>query len=73
VTWARARPLLSIAPAALPLAAALAVAFTWAGLALGFYSPYPISFLISALAFVAYLGVSAWQGLRSAPRSRQAA
>lgn len=42
---------------ALALSAALALAFTWAGLTLAFYTPYPVSFLISTLAFLTYLAV----------------
>ncbi len=41
--------------AALALSAALALAFTWIGLTIAFYTPYPASFLISALAFGTYL------------------
>lgn len=41
--------------AALALSAALALAFVWVGLTLAFYTPYPVSFLISALAFCTYL------------------
>ncbi|HEU5368827.1 MAG TPA: metal ABC transporter permease [Ktedonobacterales bacterium] len=40
---------------ALALSAALALAFTWIGLAIAFYTPYPASFLISTLAFGTYL------------------
>lgn len=40
---------------ALALSAGLALAFTWVGLTIAFYTPYPVSFLISALAFCAYL------------------
>jgi zinc/manganese transport system permease protein len=40
---------------ALALSAALALAFVWVGLTLAFYTPYPVSFLISALAFCTYL------------------
>lgn len=43
------------------LSAGLALLFTWVGITIGFYTPLPISFLISALAFVAYLGVVGWQ------------
>jgi small-conductance mechanosensitive channel len=35
------------------LSALLAVAFTWIGLTIGFYSPDPVSFLISGLALLA--------------------
>jgi zinc/manganese transport system permease protein len=48
---------------ALWLSALLAVSFTWAGLALGFYAPYPIGFVISAIAFGSYTGVVVWQRL----------
>lgn len=46
---------------ALLVSALLALAFTWTGLTIGFYAPYPISFLISTLAFVAYVAVVIWQ------------
>jgi zinc/manganese transport system permease protein len=49
---------------ALWLSAALSLTFVWAGLIIGFYAPYPVSFLISTLAFVAYVTVIAWQRLR---------
>ncbi|HEY4386649.1 MAG TPA: metal ABC transporter permease [Ktedonobacteraceae bacterium] len=38
----------------LVLAAGLAVAFTWLGIAIGFYTGYPSSICISLLAFVSY-------------------
>ena len=41
--------------AALGLAAGLAVAFTWIGIAIGFYTGYPSSVCISLLAFVSYV------------------
>lgn len=40
---------------ALALSAGLALTFTWAGLTIAFYTSYPVSFLISALAFFTYL------------------
>ncbi len=43
--------------AALVLAGALALGFTWAGLLLAFYIPLPVSFFISALACGAYIAV----------------
>lgn len=49
---------------ALFLSATLALAFTWVGLTIGFYAPYPISFTISTLAFVTYVAVVVWQRLR---------
>jgi zinc/manganese transport system permease protein len=45
--------------AALTLSAALAILITWASLALAFYTPYPVSFYVTTLAFVLYLGVRA--------------
>jgi zinc/manganese transport system permease protein len=44
---------------ALALSAALAVLFTWIGLTIGFYTPYPVSFLITTLAFAAYVATVA--------------
>jgi zinc/manganese transport system permease protein len=40
---------------ALALAVVLALAFTWGGLTVAFYSPYPVSFFITTFAFAAYL------------------
>jgi zinc/manganese transport system permease protein len=45
--------------AALALSAALAILITWASLALAFYTPYPVSFYVTTLAFLLYLGVRA--------------
>ena len=42
---------------ALALAAGLAVALTWLGIATGFYTGYPSSVCISLLAFVSYVAV----------------
>jgi zinc/manganese transport system permease protein len=33
----------------------LALLFTWVGLAIAFYSPHPVSFFITSLAFATYL------------------
>jgi zinc/manganese transport system permease protein len=46
-----ARPAVSFA-----LAIGLALAITWLGLAIAYYSPYPVGFWITTIAFVAYLG-----------------
>ena len=54
---------------ALFLGALLALLFTWIGLFIAFYLPYPVSFVISALAFIVYLGVIA--GARLASRNSQ--
>ncbi len=50
-----ARRLVTRPFAALALSAGLALLFVWVGLTLAFYTPYPVSFLISALAFCTYL------------------
>ena len=63
--------------AAIALSAALAIAFVWLGLTLAFYTPYPTSFFITALAFATFLLVvllerlrRAAEGLLRAPRGR---
>ncbi len=55
---------------ALFLSAGLSLAFVWIGLIIGFYAPYPVSFLISTLAFVTYVAVVTWQWLSTASLSR---
>jgi len=50
---------------ALFLSAALALVITWAGLTMAFYLSYPVSFDISALGFVVYLVVLAYQRVRA--------
>jgi zinc/manganese transport system permease protein len=61
--------------AALALAVGLAVAFTWLGIAMGFYTGYPSSVCISLLAFGGYVAVvgggRAWGGFRTLLRRRQ--
>ena len=37
------------------LSAALAVLFTWAGLAVAYYLPYPVGFFITTIAFTSYM------------------
>ena len=54
-----ARPGMAIA-----LSVLLALLFTWAGLFISFYLPYPVSFFITTLAFVTYLVVRLWIYLR---------
>jgi zinc/manganese transport system permease protein len=39
---------------AVALAAGLAVLFTWLGLAVAYFTPYPVGFFITTLAFAAY-------------------
>jgi zinc/manganese transport system permease protein len=52
--------------AAIVLSAGLAIAFVWLGLTLAFYTPYPTSFFITALAFAAFLLVVLLERLRRA-------
>ncbi len=60
-----ARPALALA-----IGAPLAVAFTWLGLAAGYFSPYPVGFFITTFAFGSYVAVSAarWLLARNRPR-----
>ena len=37
------------------LSAGLALLFTWSGLAIAFFTPYPVSFFITTIAFGAYV------------------
>lgn len=60
------------------LSATLAALFTWAGLTLGYYLPYPISFFITSIAFVSYLavvvaewGLERWRRHEQASRSQE--
>ena len=51
-------------PAVIALSAALAVAFTWLGLAIAYYAPYPVSFFITSIAFATYLGARGVDAVR---------
>ena len=44
-------------PAAILMGMVLALLFTWLGLAIAYYSPHPVSFFITSLAFATYVGV----------------
>jgi zinc/manganese transport system permease protein len=44
-------------PRAIILGIALALAFTWLGLSIAYYSPHPVSFFITSLAFATYVAV----------------
>jgi zinc/manganese transport system permease protein len=44
-------------PAAILIGAGLGLAFTWAGLTLAYYSPHPVSFFITSIAFATYVAV----------------
>jgi len=49
---------------AITLSVLLALLFTWIGLFVSFYLPYPVSFFITTLAFASYLVVRLWIFLR---------
>ena len=55
-------------PAAIGIGIGLSLAFTWLGLAISYYSPHPVSFFITSLAFGTYLAVRLAQA--AAPRRR---
>ncbi len=57
------RPLLGGA-----IAVGLGLAVTWTGLAVAYYSPYPIGFWITTLAFAAYVGAAVVTGHRPGSR-----
>ena len=40
------------------------MAFTWAGLTIAYYSPHPVSFFITTLAFATYVGVRLSEPIR---------
>ena len=61
------RPALAIATGI-----ALALAFTWLGLAIAFYSPHPVSFFITSIAFATYVAVRIAEPLRTRMRSTAA-
>jgi zinc/manganese transport system permease protein len=44
-------------PVAIVTGIALALAFTWVGLSIAYYSPHPVSFFITTIAFATYLVV----------------
>jgi zinc/manganese transport system permease protein len=54
------RPALAIATGIV-----LALTFTWVGLAIAFYSPHPVSFFITTLAFATYLAARLAEPLRA--------
>ena len=50
---------------AIAIGVALALLFTWLGLAIAYFSPHPVSFFITSLAFLTYLLVRAASALPS--------
>jgi zinc/manganese transport system permease protein len=57
-------------PVAIAIGIVLALAFTWFGLAIAFFSPHPVSFFITTLAFATYLVVRLAEALRPRLRAR---
>ena len=51
-------------PYAIGIGVALALAFTWLGLSIAYFSPHPVSFFITSLAFLTYVGVRLSEPLR---------
>src|SRR5690348_9234280 len=50
---------------AIGIGVGLSLAFTWLGLAVAYYSPHPVSFFITSLAFGTYVAVRVAQSLTS--------
>jgi zinc/manganese transport system permease protein len=59
-------------PAAILIGVLLALAFTWLGLSIAFFSPHPVSFFITTLAFATYVGVRLAQPILTRFRQRAA-
>lgn len=51
----------------LGLSVVLALAVTWAGLAIAYFSPYPVGFWVTSLSFGLYVAVRAARALRDSP------
>lgn len=56
---------------ALALGVSLAVAFTWLGLAAGYFTLYPVGFYITTIAFACYVAVQGLVWARRARRTRR--
>lgn len=52
-------------PAAIGIGVGLSLGFTWLGLAIGYFSPHPVSFFITSIAFGTYVLVRVFEPLRS--------
>ncbi len=59
-------------PAAILVGVALALAFTWVGLSISYYSPHPVSFFITSLAFATYVAVRVFEPVAGRLRARAA-
>ena len=59
--------------AAILTGVALALVFTWLGLSIAYYSPHPVSFFITSLAFATYVAVRVAEPIRNRVQRRTAA
>ena len=50
-------------PYAISIGVVLSLSFTWLGLSIAYFSPHPVSFFITSIAFAAYLAVRAWESI----------
>ncbi|OLB96933.1 MAG: ABC transporter permease [Actinobacteria bacterium 13_2_20CM_2_66_6] len=55
-------------PYAIGIGVGLALLFTWLGLSIAYFSPHPVSFFITSLAFATYVGVRLSEPVRRALR-----
>ena len=53
-------------PYAIGIGVGLALLFTWLGLSVAYFSPHPVSFFITSLAFATYLGIRLSEPVRRA-------
>ncbi len=53
-------------PRAIAIGVGLALLFTWLGLSVAYFSPHPVSFFITSIAFFTYLGVRLSEPVRRA-------
>jgi zinc/manganese transport system permease protein len=59
-------------PTAILIGVLLALAFTWLGLSIAFFSPHPVSFFITSLAFATYVAVRLSEPIRHRLQQRAA-
>lgn len=58
-------------PIAIGLSIAFAITFTWAGLAVGYFTPYPVGFFITSFAFGTYIFVRLCGAVRTLSQRRR--
>ena len=51
-------------PVAVGTGIVLALLFTWLGLSVAYFSPHPVSFFITSIAFATYVAVRVWEPVR---------